>query len=57
MAKCECESIEHFDNNKLHVYGENFNESFEIKTVFGTFHVCKECKEKCNWGVANGTFC
>jgi len=54
--KCECEHTAHTEGTKTpngnfgHKYGTNFfpTNLTKIKTLYGTFTVCKDCLEDCN---------
>jgi len=50
MNKCQCEHDKHFDDTSLtpkaHLYGA-LREVYEVKTDYGTYHVCKECSGTC----------
>lgn len=56
MRKCECEHQSHMDKdmhtpngNPAHKYGVAYSNRYmqDVKTPFGTFHVCKDCAEDC----------
>lgn len=54
---CECEHESHFPTDdgikpERHNYGERLAET-DIKTAWGTFHVCQGCKDVC-WGTEEG---
>ena len=53
---CACEHISHFEKlkhtpngNPAHDYGMGFSPLFmtTVKTLYGTFRVCKDCAEDC----------
>lgn len=49
-ARCVCENSDHFDSSKgehpvAHPYGHVCEDVEPVKTDYGTFEVCKECRE------------
>lgn len=59
MPQCECEHQKHFPDEaqtKVHVYGANVENTYQVKTDYGTFNVCKPCQEDCLKKYANMAF-
>jgi len=54
LKSCECEHISHIERDRLtpngnpgHKYGQSFYAIEPVKTICGTFHLCKDCREDC----------
>lgn len=47
-SQCECERDCHFGPDPVHhLYGAKVAALFDVKTPFGTMHVCGACKDTC----------
>lgn len=45
--KCECEHVDHFDDNVsrlfVHKYGAEFSTVVEVETAYGKLNMCETC--------------
>jgi hypothetical protein len=52
---CQCEHIAHLEKSRRtpngnpgHKYGAQFMRLKEVKTAYGTFHICLDCWQDCH---------